>query len=434
MKKVKVFSSGRINFIGEHIDYIGGVSIPAAINLYTEIKITLLNQIKHKDKKIDEDNFKIIVNSFYFEQVVKVEPYSFKIKVISNNDNKNNLSWINYIIGVLKFLENIGIGINFPHRIDINGNLPVSVGLSSSASLIIGLISAYNKLLNLKLSNNNLIEYARIIENRYLNSPCGYLDQYAIVYGKKDNFIYIDFRDFTTEYLKLKNNFIFYVLDSGIKHSIAGEGYGNRIKEKQEIEKIIKIKTGFSIRDYIDHLIESYKLINEYNNNEDAIYKNSKNNCLKNNKNNYLKDKFKNLEKVIEKENVIKDKILQKRFLHFLSEILRVYLFKNYIKIEQYIKAFNLINESHYSLSKFYEVSPEEIEFLVSDLRKKEDIFWGTRIIGGGFGGSILTVVEKSKKEEADIIINKLKKKYKKNFNIDLKYFKTSLEDGLFIY
>lgn len=464
MKKVKIFTSGRINFIGEHVDYINGISISSTIDLFTEIEIILNEKpFNNNNNKTNlNKNFKIRVYSSYFDETVFIDPLSFEIISFSgkyqdrenkgvfekNNkitieiknsiDNKNIFSnnWFNYIIAVLKYFKENGFTINFHHIININGNLPMSSGLSSSASLIIGLISGYNKILNLNLSNKNIIDSAKFIENQYLNSPCGYLDQYSIVYGKENTLLFIDFYNHNIEYLKIdkylkniKHKFSIFVIDSNFKHSIASGEYGNRIIEKNKIENYIKQKYKLSIREFIEFLIKKYSLLKIQNSNltKSAVFDNS-----------YSESHFQTLKKIIEKENLFTenkfpDLILKKRFIHFLGELLRVYRFKQFIITNNPDNAFNLLYLSHQSLKEYYEVSIPQIDFIVSYLSKHKNIFSGARMIGGGFGGSVLTVVKEKSINQALKLIEILKEKYRYQYKINLNIYKTSPAKGISI-
>ncbi len=376
MNSICVRSPGRINFIGEHVDYIETYSCPATINLYNNIIIikTLSRSIRIYSDKFGDSK------EISFEQIYNIKEYDFSDK------------WYGYFIGILRALFDIGIKIIEGFEVKIVSNLPEGAGLSSSASIEVGFLLGLNYLFLLGLKDIDIVKISKKAENIYMKAPCGIMDQYTIMYGKKNNCLFLDYTNLTHKYCEIPNNIRFFIIDTKIKHSIAAEGYKNRIEEKNKIEKIIKENFNICIKDAVIKAIEDY-----------IFYS-----------------------RVILKIN---DAILNKRFNHFVSETQRVLNFYDKINKNDILNAFSFLNQSHVSLSNLYEVSITQIDELMLDIQKIENVL-GARMIGGGFGGSCLVVSKK------DFDTNLLKEKIEKNnkkYDSKINFFEIEIDDGVHI-
>ena len=278
-------------------------------------------------------------------------------------------------------------------------------------------MAGLNKLFNSGFSNKDIVTLAKIAENQFLSSPCGFLDQMAVVFSKKNNLMYLDFKDLSFQYVKIDDNYKFIVIDSKIKHSIAGSGYSTRIKEKQRIEEIIKRKTSLELRDFIENIISENSIIIDR-----FIQESNLSGSLEFHEKNKLCDILKEF---------INNPELLKRLIHFITEIYRVNKIKEYFSINEYEKGYNLLWSSHFSLSKYYEVSVSEIDFIVQCLYNSK-LFIGARIIGGGFGGSILAVINKDVSEnKIKDYLNNLNGEYIKRFSLKFDYYFMETSDGI---
>lgn len=340
---------GRINIIGEHTDYNDGYVMPFAINKYVMLEI--------------KENKSFIFYSKNLNQKITIKKLE-----------KTN-TWADYIIGVLKEIENL-TKVKLPYfEFQINSDLPIGAGLSSSAALEIVSLYAVNDILNLGFTRKKIAEIGWCVENNFIGLKCGIMDQYACSLSKKNNALLID--TYTKKYelvpLDLKE-FNFYIINSGVKHELGSSKYNLRRKEcKAVLEKLNK---------------KSFREIN-----------------------------FNDIDKL--------DGILYKRAKHVLEENERVLKVKKALANNKIEEIGSYLNESHESLKKLYEVSCEEIDFIVDNLKDKVN---GARIVGGGFGGSVLVL---SKEKEFKDIIDKLKRKYKRKYEIDLEYFKVESSDGV---
>lgn len=372
MNSICIRSPGRINFIGEHVDYIETYSCPATINLYNDITIL---KTAGKTIRIYSDRFGDS-KEISFDQIYNTIKHDF------------SKFWYGYFTSVLRALNDKGIKILSGFEVKVISNLADGAGLSSSASIEVGFLYGLNELFSLGLSKMEIVKIARYSENKYMNAPCGIMDQYTVMFGKKNNFLYLNYNDLTHTYCSLDENLRFLIIDTKIKHSIAAEGYKKRIEEKGKIENILKEKFNLSIREAVIKSIDDYKFYSE----------------------------------VILNLN---DATLNKRFNHFVLETDRTKKFYQFIKEKYFEKAFSLLNQSHISLSSLYEVSTEEIDELIFEIQKLENVY-GDRMIGGGFGGSCLVVANK------DLDIDKLKltiEKINQKYSYKIDFFEIRIDE-----
>ena len=160
-------SPGRINIIGEHVDYNLGLSMPAAINKYLCVAIS-----KNKQKKIN--GYSQTLND------------SFSNDYMLNNDKR---LWVKYVHGsILESLNKSNYDKGFD--IVINSSIPMGKGISSSAALEISIVLSINKIFNLKMNNNDIIKKCQSVDHNHINIQSGVLDQSACLLSKKINIYY----------------------------------------------------------------------------------------------------------------------------------------------------------------------------------------------------------------------------------------------------
>ncbi|GAB6188606.1 galactokinase [Marinitoga arctica] len=293
---------------------------------------------------------------------------------ISLLELKKTNTWADYIIGVILEIEKIKGKIQ-PFKFFVKSNLPIGAGLSSSAALEVVSAYALNDFLNLGFSLEEIALIGWKSENKFVGLNCGIMDQYASTLSKENHALFLD--TYTKKYnlipLNLKE-YNFYIINSGVKHELGNSEYNIRRKQCNEALKILNKKT-------------------------------------------FKEVSYDDLKKL--------DKILYKRVKHILDENKRV------IKTVESLKDNNIeaigkyLFESHESLRNLYEVSCEEIDFIVDYLKNKVS---GARIVGGGFGGAVLVL---SKDDELEICIDSLKNEYNKKYNIDIEYFKVKSSNGV---
>jgi galactokinase len=387
-----VKSPGRINLIGEHIDYNHGFVLPAAIDKFIEVAIG-----KRTDGAI---------------HMVAVD-LGETIIVPMHNLQPHATQWVNYIIGVVDQVLNIthattnnfivtdnntpSTKINLPTNetnlaagfdICIQGNIPLGAGLSSSAALECAVLFALNELYSLSLTKMQMALMAQTAEYKFAGLHCGLMDMFASLHGQKNKAILLDCDslDFTYYPLAL-NDYSIVLFDTQIKHALASSEYNTRRLECEQGLKLIQDKypTVKTFRDIsIEHVDE----------------------CLASNDVNGSK--------------------VYHRCKYVVEEIKRVQLAVQDLAKGDMQAFGKKMFETHNGLSKLYEVSCPELDFLVEAVSNNENVL-GARMMGGGFGGCTINIIKKTAVEE---ITQALTAKYAKVMHKELTVYSTSIEDG----
>ena len=362
-----VLSPGRINIIGEHIDYNDGYVLPAAINKIVCFAFEINNSNTANIKAID-------LNESVLIDITKEEIVS-------------DVVWTNYLRGVLFQLKLKGYKIG-GFNCAFSSNIPIGSGLSSSAALECGFLFGINEMFNLGIKPIDIALMGQSAEH-WVGINCGIMDQFSSVMGLENKVIKIDCR--TLDYTYHDADFVGYSLilfDSNVQHSLFTSEYNNRRIECDEGLRIIN---------------DNYPEINSFRDcNEELLIG--------------LKSKM--------TDNVFR------RSLYAVKEIKRVIeacaaLDKGDIKTLG-----KLMFETHDGLSKDYEVSCAELDYLV-DLAKAEEDVIGSRLMGGGFGGCTITLVKKGRE---NAIKEKFTKLYAERFNIELKIYDVKVSNGTSLY
>ncbi len=340
---------GRVNIIGEHVDYCDGFVLPFAVNRRTKVKVS------------PSERFEIISKGYGKVLLEKLEKAS---------------SWADYVIGVLVYIEELR-GELVPLRLEIESNLPVGAGLSSSAALEVATAKAVDEMLGLGLSEWDILQVSLKAEREFVGVNCGIMDQYTTIYAKKGFALLIDTMKETHEYIPLNlRDAVLAIVESGVKHELASGEYNKRRAETGAVLKELGKK---SYRDLT------------------------------------MKDVSK-----------LSDAVLKKRAEHVLSEIQRTLEASKALKEGDVQRLGELLYESHESLSKLYEVSCEESDFIVGFFKDCGAI--GARMVGGGFGGGILVLW---KEEDIEECFKKLESVYRKKFNAIPDLLKVESDDGV---
>jgi len=327
---------GRINLIGEHTDYNDGFVLPAAINKKVTFAIASNNSRKFRFYASDLDQ--------HYE-TKNVQPASYKFQ------------WANYLLGVLAQFENEGVDLNGVDCV-FESDIPIGAGLSSSAALECGFAYGLNKLLNAGFSDFQLVKMAQKAEHEYAGVMCGIMDQYASVFGKKDHVLRLDCKYIEHEYFPFKmNNLVIALCNTQIKHELASSEYNLRREE---------CKKGVKVLQKMDSTINALRDVDE------AM-------MLK------YKDSF--------------DPLTFKRCYYVVKENERVIKACNALEESDFNAFGKLMYQSHDGLQNEYEVSCNELDLLV-DLTRDLDFVLGARMMGGGFGGCTINLIQKNKKDE----------------------------------
>jgi galactokinase len=359
---IVVRSPGRINLIGEHTDYNEGFVLPAAIDKAVYVAV----------EKIPGTVLQLF--SVDFNESIEIE---------INNIKPFPGHWSTYILGVVdQFIQRGKAVPGF--KLSIFGDVPLGAGLSSSAAVECAVAFALNELTQAGFSRKELALMAQAAEHKYAGVKCGIMDQFASLFGKKDHVIRLDCRSLEYEYfpLELGDNVIV-LFDTMVKHSLASSEYN--IRRSQCEEGVMLIGQSYpSVKSLRDATIE---MVNE---------------CIGEFETAHRRCKF------------------------VVEEITR--LQTGCLDLEKGdLKAFGKkMFATHDGLSKEYEVSCKELDYLVDSVRSNPAVI-GARMMGGGFGGCTINIIAK---EAVNELVTNLTTAYLKDMRKELKHYLVNIEDG----
>lgn len=335
--EIDIESPGRINLIGEHIDYNGGHVLPAAIDK----KITL------KFRKNNTNQCHIYSANF---------KSSFQIDL--NHLERSKIAWQNFVLGVLYHIDVLKPNAIQGFDCIIDSNLPLGSGISSSAALECGIAKGVNELFNIGLTDLEIIHLSRDAEHTFVGTKCGIMDQFAVVKGKKDHLLLLNCE--TLDYTLIEAAFdpyIIVLLNTNVSHNLATSEYNVRRSEcETALEAIQKKYPSYqNLASVPVKVVKTMKAILPEKIYQRALY--------------------------VAQEN--------KRTLKAVK-----HLGKNNLK-----KFGACMYQSHKGLTNLYEVSCKELDFLV-EKTKDLDYVKGARMMGGGFGGCTINLVHKDRVDE----------------------------------
>ena len=364
------FSPGRVNIIGEHIDYNGGRVLPMAISLGIYGAVSFNNS----------PFVKVYSDSFH-------ETLEFN----HNNFEKDN-SFLKYIKGIIYILQ------KHQYIKEISGfdlllfsTLPPSSGLSSSAALELLIIKILNDRYQLHLDDLMMIKLAQETERDYVGVNCGIMDQFAIGMGKKDYAIYLDtnedeFGKYLYKYIHFKiTDATFVIINTNKPRNLIDSKYNKR---RWECEKGLEIfKTVINKNTLCDYTLEE----------------------LENNK-------------------CIFDDIIYHRLKHVISENGRVKQALIAMETGNIEKLGSLLKQSHQSLKDDYDVTGLHLDTIWKELITCPMVL-GARMTGAGFGGCLIALFKGNNHLEINEILNDINKKYLQITGINLDYYYAKSSD-----
>lgn len=328
---------GRINLIGEHIDYNGGHVLPAAIDkrIYLCISPNSVGMLRFSDLSFSAS-------------------WEMPLEWLKRKDPPVDRFWL-YSFGAVK-LSGVdpATGFDFSYSSDI----PLGAGVSSSAAITVVTLHALDALTGRETDTAALARKGQRVEREFAGVSCGIMDQFAVIHGKRDHAMLLDTRDLSFEYVKIDSHFVHFILiNSGIKHSLRESGYNDR---RRDCENALA-----RLREHgapIEHLCDM-----------DMI-------------------DFNRWSKVLDGAEL-------KRAHHAVSENERAISFFNTIRERDFEGSGILLYASHESLRDEYEVSIPEMDEMVEWTRGMEGVF-GARMMGGGFGGCTINMVRADRAED----------------------------------
>lgn len=358
------FSPGRINILGEHVDYNHGKMIPAAIGQ----GIYFVGS--------QRDDRLVTLYASDFDETITFD--------ISNPVKKNEVGWANYIIGVIAQFQKREIEVP-GFDLVFEGDLPIGAGLSSSAALECGTAAFINHISGSNLERHELIRMAQKAEHEFAGVQCGIMDQFASMMGKEGHAMLLDSHTLSHEYLPIDQELYELVLiDSGVKHTLASSEYNIRRKECEEVLKALQ-------------------------NSNDSVT--TFRECT--------------LKMLIDLQDSIEESLFL-RGKYVIEEMLRVETCVQSIKANDLQSLGDLMYQTHEGLSSDYQVSCPELDFLVQQTKATDGVL-GSRMMGGGFGGCTINLIERTKKDE---VIHAISTNYQKEFNIKPRVISVNLSRG----
>lgn len=327
-------SPGRVNLIGEHIDYNGGLVFPCALDFGTYALVRKRNDSK---VKLSSTNFKL---------QIEVD--------INSIEYKEEDDWANYPKGVIKVIMDKGYKAS-GMDILISGDIPNGAGLSSSASLEVLIAHIVNVLFNNgKINMIDLVKFSQKAENKFVGVNCGIMDQFAVGMGKKNKAILLNCNTLDYMYADIDlKEYTLVLMNTNKRRALNESKYNERRSEcDKALDIIIKEKN-------ISNLCElSKKDFQQY-------------------------------------ETLLKDEVLRRRVKHVVFENIRVKKAFEALNNGNLREFGNLLIESHNSLKELYEVTGKELDTIVYEALKIEGCI-GARMTGAGFGGCAIALVKKT--------------------------------------
>jgi len=332
---------GRVNLIGEHVDFLDGFVLPFAISDVTTVAIAKNSSGKIRTASIQKKGAISTIES------TQLKP-------------KSGEAWTRYPVGVIWAL-----GIDSGLDILIDGHVPLGAGLSSSAALECAVATAINELFNLGLALPELSRAAQRAENVYVGMPCGIMDQSVSLMATEGNALLLDTRDLSTEQIPFDIaplGLELLVIDTQVHHALVDGGYAERRAscEKAIADLNIKSLRDISIADFVS------------------------------------------------RRNKLDDKTYLRAF-HGVTEMKRVLDAVTLLKTGDFVGFGEIVTAAHISLRDNYTVSCPELNLAVDTALKFGAL--GSRMIGGGFGGSAIALI---KAKDSELIKSEIRSEFMK--------------------
>ena len=355
-------SPGRVNLIGEHTDYNGGFVFPGAIDKGIYAGIRLNGTDKVRAYSID---------------------YNGYAEFGLNEEDKPKEAWANYIFGVCREIQKRGYKIG-GFDTAFYGDVPLGAGMSSSAALESTFAFALNDLFKLNIDKFELARIGQATEHNYCGVKCGIMDQFASLFGKKGNLMRLNCATMEFEYYPFHpQGYKVVLLDTVVKHELASSAYNKR---RESCENVCR------------HIAAKHPEVK------------------------YLSDATMEMLEEVKPEVSHEDYM---RAEYVIGEKQRVLDVCDALQRDDYETVGDRMYGTHHGMSKLYEVSCEELDFL-NDLAKECGVT-GSRVMGGGFGGCTINLV---KDELYDQFITTAKAKFAAKFGHEPKVYEVVISDG----
>lgn len=357
-------SAGRINLIGEHTDYNGGFVFPGAIDKVIMAEIKLNGTEKVKVYSID---------------------YNEMAEFGLNEEDIPSKAWARYVFGVCRETIKRGGRVEGFNAV-FAGDIPLGAGLSSSAALESCFAFALNELFDNGIDKFELAKIGQSTEHNYCGVKCGIMDQFASCFGKAGCLIRLNCKTLEYKYFPFdpeSHGYKLVLIDSCVKHELASSAYNKRRESCERAASAIAKK-----HPEVEFLSDANRL--------------------------WLEE----VRDVISAEDYL-------RAEYVIGELQRVLDVCDALERGDYVTVGEMMYQTHFGMSRLYEVSCEELDFL-NKLARKMDVT-GSRVMGGGFGGCTINLV---KSELYDSFIAESKRRFAERFGHEPKVYDVVISDG----
>jgi len=362
-KPMLVRSPGRVNLIGEHTDYNEGFVLPAAVD-----KAIYFALSPRKD-----GNCSLHASDLN-------QSHDFQVGKLAKSEKR----WPNYILGVVDQIQKARYKIPGFNCV-FGGNIPIGAGMSSSAAIEAGLAFGLNKMFGLNIDRLELVKLSQRAENEFVGVRCGIMDQFINIFGLPKKVLKLDCRSLEYKYFPFEREDLQIVLcDTQVPRALASSEYNIR---REQCEKGVKLLQKYnpkikSLRDVSLELIEAHR--HEF------------------------------------------DSIIYKRCDYVIHENLRVEMACNDLEQGDFRSFGQRMYDSHAGLRDGYEVSCRELDVLVEGASRIEGVL-GARLMGAGFGGCTINLVEEKALEN---FADKISDIYLSKTGKNPKVYSTRLQSG----
>ncbi|WP_370456847.1 galactokinase [Fusobacterium sp. FSA-380-WT-3A] len=360
------FTPGRVNLIGEHIDYNGGFVFPCALDFGTYAICS----------RREDNTFRMYSMNFEKDGVVE-----FTTDSLIKTD-----VWADYCKGIVDVLIKKGYKVSTGADIVLFGNIPNGAGLSSSASLEVLMGTIVNEINSLNIDMVEIVKVGQMAENQFIGVSCGIMDQFAVGMGKKDNAILLDCNTLKYEYVPFKLEGIsIVIMNTNKRRGLADSKYNERRASCEGALKDLQ-ENGIKINALCDMTLEKFEEVKHFIKSEEASV----------------------------------------RVRHAVSENQRVLESVKSLQENDIEKFGKLMNASHVSLRDDYEVTGKELDSIVNAAWEAPGTV-GARMTGAGFGGCAVALV---KNESINDFIKFVQEKYIKETGLVPAFYVANVGDG----
>lgn len=356
---------GRVNLIGEHLDYNDGWVLPAAINRYTMIAAKPIKSSRGSNA---------VIFSSALNQTVEIS--------LDKHEPTSSGGWSRYVAGVISCFATQNIDLP-PFQAVIHSSIPIGAGLASSAALEVATATLLESLSGTEWTPLEKARLCQSAEQNFAGVPCGIMDQYTCIFGKKNKLLHLDCMQQESQRIPFPSDALaIVIIDSKTKHELNSGEYETRRSECRNALKNLGFRSWreVSLRDLDD---PSNKMT----------------------------------------------KVEKRRARHIVTEIVRTNTLSDALAQRQWKVIPDLLFNSHRSLRDDFQVSCKELDLLVDLSRQIPSAakVLGSRMTGGGFGGCTISLVSRGSE---DAVIEEITSAYRRQLGITAEAFTTLPTDG----